>query len=85
MKIQIEQATVYRGGGRRWFTKAAAIKAEAKAYLFKKHGCTCEKHSDPDNGYYPETCYLHAMDTDRFKKYVRRVARMLVKESNNEI
>lgn len=28
-----EQATVWRGGGRRWFTRTAACRAEARSFL----------------------------------------------------
>lgn len=37
MPITTEQATVYRGGGRRWFTLRAAVKAEAIAIIKRRH------------------------------------------------
>lgn len=37
MAVTTEQATVYRGGGRRWFSLRAAIKAEAIAIIKRKH------------------------------------------------
>ncbi len=40
MNVTIENAAVFRGGGRRWFTLRAACKAEARA-LLNKH-CECD-------------------------------------------
>jgi hypothetical protein len=35
--VTIEHAAVYRGGGRRWLTKNAALKAEAVAIIKRKY------------------------------------------------
>jgi hypothetical protein len=57
-RVTAETAVVYRGGGRRWFTRRAAYRAEAKA-LIREHcwcspiepytGCEeiCRYHDDP--------------------------------------
>lgn len=37
MAVTVETAKVYRGGGRRWFTPGAAINAEVKARIKRKH------------------------------------------------
>jgi hypothetical protein len=44
--ITAETATVYRGGGRRYFTKRAAIAAEARAKL--KTRCDCDYCDHPE-------------------------------------
>lgn len=76
--IPIETATVYRGGGRRWFSAKAAAKAEAAMHFRKRHPCECD---DPDyssaGGYYPDyTCENHG---EWRGKFIRRVARLLLK------
>jgi hypothetical protein len=48
--VKSETATVYRGGGRRWFTLKAAAKADAVAAIKRKH--PSEKGSDHDPGWY---------------------------------
>ena len=78
MSISSEQATVYRGGGRRWFTKRAAAKAEARALIFRRYPCDCDKHNY-DNDYSSEVCHLHAMESSRYGKLIRRVARFYLR------
>ena len=84
MTVTTETATVYRGGGRRWFSKKAAIKAEAsKLYRQRfKPRCECDKDTvgiDYTTGYFPETCYYHQ---DAFRtRFLRRVARLISKEA----
>ena len=46
MSITREPATVFRGGGRRYFTLRAAARAEAKA-LINKH-CHCDYCDHPE-------------------------------------
>lgn len=76
--ILTESAIVYRGGGRRWFTKKAAINAEAKAMWrsvsILKNRCDCDSHGTPidygfDFGEY--VCEYHEQDSKVFKRYVR--------------
>lgn len=79
--IAVEQATVYRGGRRRWFSLRAACRAEAKelvtAHLRERHldDCTCREEPDYETGYTPAECPVHA-GAWRFR-LVDRVARLL--------
>jgi hypothetical protein len=66
-----EQATVYRGGGRRWFSKKSACRAEAKAKI--KSRCDCEQIDHGSMGVESVACSYHA-DMDRFQKIVRRLS-----------
>ena len=68
-----EVAIVYRGGGRRWFTKHAACRADARAKIRTR--CECEKG---DWFIPPYTCVYHS-DMNRFRKIVRRLARLYEK------
>lgn len=72
--IVIEQAQVYRGGRRRWFSLRAACRAEA-SMLHRQHfrqRCDCDKPSQ--DGIYPgNTCAYH--ETDFFHRWTARVAR----------
>jgi hypothetical protein len=73
-QVQTEQATVYRGGGRRWFTKRAAARAEAAKLYRKKYPCTCEKADY--SGHYPGyACDNH---TDHRERFVRRVMKWVL-------
>ncbi len=72
--ISTEAATVYRGGGRRWFTLKAAAGAEVRAKL--KTRCECdgpEARFIP--GYPPVTCCYHN-GSDRAAKIKRRLTRI---------
>lgn len=68
----VEQATVYRGGGRRWLTRKAACKAEARAKI--KTRCECDYCDHGLMGREHLTCSLH--HPDRYPKILRRLARM---------
>lgn len=72
--IEIETAKVFRGGGRRWFTKRAAIRAEAARYFRERHLCECESadHATGTPGY---VCENHG---DFREKFIRRVMRMIL-------
>jgi len=72
MPVTTEQAKVFRGGGRRWFTPRAACRAEARAAI--KQRCECSKGDHETPG---ETCFYH--DPIRYQKIVRRLARMAIK------
>ena len=74
MKVTIETATVYRGGGRRWFTQAAACRAEARARLKVDCGCDYIDHEGYGRQYLP--CALH--HPDRYPKIVRRLTRIYI-------
>ena len=73
--ITSESATVYRGGGRRWFTKSAAIHAEAKAAYNKavKDKGLCECGSTFIDGYgdIGDYCRYHDCDDPVYGRYIR--------------
>lgn len=48
--VAVEQATVYRGWRRRYFTRAAALKDYANGKYRAKHPCECEA-GDYETGY----------------------------------
>jgi len=68
--MQTETATVYRAAGRRWFTKKAAGRAEARAKI--KQRCTCEKGDGITPGI---TCHYHE-DWVRYMKMLNRLGKM---------
>ncbi len=71
--IQPESATVYRGGGRRWFTKTAAERAEARKLL--KTRCECSEGDWQTPAY---TCLLHR-DPIKLDRMVRLTVAMVVR------
>lgn len=73
--LQPETATIYRGGGRRWFTKAAAEKAEARKLL--KTRCECCTGDWQTPAY---TCPIHR-DPARFDRMVRLTVAMVVRRA----
>lgn len=79
MTVSAETATVYRGGGRRWLTRKAAERAEARAII--KLRCECSR-SDPAIGYYGYTCRYHA-DPDRYARMVRLLVAMFIRKEPN--
>ena len=74
--IEKQQATVFYApkAGRRYFTKSAAIKAEAKAIIYAKY---------PRESFEPDTGYSFDIETDCPKRYAIMFRRMcrLVKRS----
>jgi hypothetical protein len=76
MSVHPEVATVFRGGGRRWFTRAAAERAEARTIL--KRRCECE--SGDGNRYPGFTCDLHR-DPVRYQRIVRLMVAMFVRRT----
>jgi len=74
--IQIETATVYRGGGRRYFTKRAAVVAEARAKLRER--CDCDYCDHPERPGCPTEqlpCQYHD-GSERAEKILRRLTRI---------
>ena len=69
MNVTTEPATVFRGGGRRWFTLRAACRAEAAA-LFKKH-CDCDYCDHEGFGREHLPCRLH--HPDRYPLIIKRL------------
>lgn len=71
MPITAEQAAVFRGGGRRWFTLRAAARAEAKA-LINKH-CHCD-YCDHDEWGVREHLPCRRHQDENFEPLVRKLA-----------
>lgn len=74
MNVTTETATVYRGGGRRWFTKRAACRAEARAKL--KSRCDCDYCDHPEMPGCPTEdlpCQYHD-GSERAAKILRRLS-----------
>lgn len=74
--LPTEAATVYRAGGRRWFTRKAAMKAYANAKFRKKYRCECEQ-GDYSTGYGGYTCGIHAVYDKVMPRYLRVLKRHL--------
>ena len=74
MAITTEQATVYRGGGRRWFSLRAAVKAEAQTIIKAKHP---SERPEYENGmcYYPG---FHWRELPRSDVLLRRLCRLIL-------
>jgi hypothetical protein len=72
--VVIEQATVYRAGGRRWFTRRAAIKAYAHAKFKAKHPCECER-GEYSSGYPGYECGAHDHREKVMPRYLRWLKR----------
>lgn len=70
----IETATVYRGGGRRWFSLASACKAEARAKIKTK--CECDYCDHGEYGREHLACTLH--DPERYPTILRRLTRAYI-------
>ncbi|WP_019573308.1 hypothetical protein [Curvibacter lanceolatus] len=83
--ITTETATVYRGGGRRWFTKKAAIWAEAKksyqACVHNKGRCECGSQFIDGFGQMDDYCHYHDRSQPVFSRYTRFVSYLIAKES----
>ena len=68
---QASQATVYSAGGRRYFTKAAALRAYVRSKFRAKHPCECEA-PDMSIGYAGYDCGLHGEAFERVSaRYIR--------------
>lgn len=73
--VRLSTATVWHGGGRRWFTRRAAERAEARHLINKR--CECEK----GDVYFQTpsyTCVLHA-DPVKMDRRVRLMVAMFVR------
>ena len=75
MNISKETATVFRGGGRRFFTKPAAINAEARASynkIVKSSGrCECGTQFVEGYGDMNDYCLYHDHTKPLYRRYVR--------------
>ena len=63
-----EQATVYRSGGRRFFTRHAAIRRYAIDRIRERYACECE----PEVGF---TCGMHVSRENKEDRWIRLVNR----------
>jgi len=72
--VTIETATVYRAAGRRWFTKKAAINAEARAMIKKRCECGKPDRATGDGGW---ACRFHDARTGYGARVKARLVRWL--------
>lgn len=74
MAVTSEQATIYRGGGRRWLTPQGAIRAEAVSIIKRKHpserSYTAPDMSEHDPGF-------HWTELPRSDVLLRRMCRLV--------
>lgn len=82
-RIQTVAARVYIGGGRRFFSRAAAYRQEAIARVERRYPCECDT-PDSAAGYPGYTCDRHAWPTVKWATLVRRLARLLSYLDNRE-
>lgn len=76
MTFAIETATVYRGGKRRYFTKKAAIRAEAVEIIKRKHPSEKSEYDDMQRCTYEG---WHWTSIPRQHVLLRRVMRLVEK------
>jgi len=72
--VTVETAKVYRGAGRRYFTKNAAIKAEAIAIIKARYPSEREHY---DRNGYPEDPGFHWHELKRSEVMLRRMCRLI--------
>lgn len=75
--ITQEVATVWRGGGRRWFSKQAACRAEARRMMRKR--CECDAGDSVTPSY---SCRYHSVDN--YGRIINRLTRHLLYNLNLE-
>ena len=85
MPVTTETATVYRGGGRRWFSKSAAINAEAKAaynaIVKSKHLCECGSQFIDGFGEINDYCRYHDRSEPIYGRYIRYATHCIKRNS----
>lgn len=83
MKVTKESATVWRGGGRRYFTKSAAINAEARAsynQIVKSSGrCECGSQFVDGYGEMNDYCLYHDHTKPLYRRYIRLATLRILK------
>jgi hypothetical protein len=79
-EIGIETAQVYRGGGRRWFTRQAAERAEARKAWNRV--CECDE-SDSATGYPGHVCTVHS-DPKKYQRRIRLYVAMFLRRAPKE-
>ena len=87
MPVTTEKATVFKGGGRRYFSKSAAIHSEARASFraavrSKEDRCNCETiDDDMFGGTYTSPCKYHDHGGPVFVRYMRFAKHCIAKVS----
>lgn len=79
--ISQEQATVWRGHGRRYFTKRAAIKSVAVALIKKRHPTEREESDEFGRTTNPG---FHWTEIPRWEILLRRVMRLVEKSMEKQ-
>lgn len=86
MTVTTETATVYKGGGRRYFSKSAAIHSEARAAyrvaIKSKDRCDCSTEFHEGFGDYNDTCKYHDHSEPVYGRYIRFAEHCIKKASN---
>lgn len=89
MNVTTETATVYRGGGRRWFSKAAAINAEAgkvlRNWIRDTKRCECSPYTGEWDAFSgdpgPEYCRYCERDGDYSKRLYKKTVALVARKS----
>ena len=76
----VEQATVYRANGRRYFSRSSAIRGYAKGRIREKHPCECEG-ADYESNYPGFDCGCHALREKVLPRFVRVIRKALRKQA----
>ena len=83
MIVTKESATVWRGGGRRYLTKSAAINAEARAsynQIVKSSGrCECGSQFADGYGEMNDHCMYHDRTNPLYRRYIRLATLRILK------
>ena len=83
MIVTKETAIVWRGGGRRFFTKSAAINAEARAsynQIVKSSGrCECGSQFVAGYGEMNDYCLYHDRTKPLYRRYIRLATLRILK------
>lgn len=90
--VSIERATVYRGGGRRWLTIAAAVRADCHRRLRERGSngsrprwkCECEA-ADTESGYSGYQCGVHERAIVVVTRHLRIYGRRIRREARRQL
>jgi hypothetical protein len=75
--VSSSMATVFHGGGRRWFSRRAAERAEAKAIVRRR--CECDRGDTVTPAY---ACAYHRMEPQRFERMIHLLVVMFVRKEH---
>lgn len=78
-RVLRETATVWRGGGRRYFTRKAAELAQARSAVRSRCDCSNGDYVTP-----PYSCHYHSMDPGRYHRMLRLYVAMFVRPQMRE-